>query len=161
MEHSLSQPTHPTGGHETREVNIKLILLSTLGMVILVLVVCFVTVGIFNYLSSTQAQPERANELSRPMELPRAPRVQEHPWEEYKVLHANEARVLNSYGWVNEADGTVRIPIDRAIDLIAERGLPVESSATASPKEKKKGMAPAAKPQATTAALVGEEHVGQ
>ncbi len=160
MEHSLSQPTHPAGGHETREVNIKLILLSTLGMVILVLAVCFVTVGIFNYLSSTQAQPERANDLTRPMELPKAPRVQEHPSEEYKVLHANEARVLNSYAWVNQADGTVRIPIDRAIDLIAERGLPVESAAGAA-KEKTKGMTPAAKPQATTAALVGEEHVGQ
>lgn len=160
MEHSLSQPTHPTGGHETREVNIKLILLSTLGMVILVLVVCFVTVGIFNYLSSTQAQPERANELVRPMELPKAPRVQEHPWEEYKVLHADEAHVLNSYAWVNEADGTVRIPIDRAIDLVAAQGLPVEP-APGTAKEKQKGMAPAAKPQATTAALVGEEHVGK
>ncbi len=160
MEHSLSHQTHPASGHEAREVNIKLILLSTLGMVILVLVVCFVTVGIFNYLSNTQAQPERANELPHPMELPRAPRVQEHPWEEFKVLHANEARVLNSYAWVNQANGAVRIPIDRAIDLIAERGLPVGPSA-ASPKDKQKGIAPAVKPNATTAAVVGEEHVGQ
>ncbi len=162
MEHSLPHDTHTTGGHEIREVNIKLILLSTLGVVILVLVVCFVTVGIFNYLSSTQVQPAQASDLPRPAELPKAPRVQEHPSEEYRVLHADEARVLNSYAWVNQADGTVRIPIDRAIDLLAERGLPLAPASASGAKGNKSGAAPAARPPAAaTAALVGEEHVGQ
>jgi hypothetical protein len=32
---------------------------------------------------------------------------------------------LNSYGWVNEKDGVAHIPIERAMELIVQRGLPV------------------------------------
>jgi hypothetical protein len=32
--------------------------------------------------------------------------------------------ILNSYGWVDKEAGVVRIPIERAIELTLERGLP-------------------------------------
>jgi hypothetical protein len=32
--------------------------------------------------------------------------------------------VLESYDWVDQNNGLVRIPIDRAMDLVAQRGLP-------------------------------------
>ena len=38
-----------------------------------------------------------------------------------------EEQTLSTYDWVDQNAGTVRIPIDRAMDLIAERGLPVRS----------------------------------
>jgi mono/diheme cytochrome c family protein len=38
---------------------------------------------------------------------------------------------LSSYGWVDEASGVVRIPIDQAMALVAERGLPVGSEPAA------------------------------
>jgi len=38
---------------------------------------------------------------------------------------ARQDQALYSYGWVDEKAGTVRIPIDRAMDLLVERGLPV------------------------------------
>ena len=40
-------------------------------------------------------------------------------------MRAAEDAVLSSYGWVNEAAGFVRIPIDRAIERVVEQGLPV------------------------------------
>jgi hypothetical protein len=40
-------------------------------------------------------------------------------------LHAREDLLLNNYTWVDEAQGKVRIPIERAMELIAQRGLPV------------------------------------
>lgn len=40
-------------------------------------------------------------------------------------LHAREDLLLDHYTWVNRQQGTVRIPIGRAMELIAERGLPV------------------------------------
>ncbi|MHB1023439.1 MAG: hypothetical protein ACYC46_04605 [Acidobacteriaceae bacterium] len=40
-------------------------------------------------------------------------------------LHAREDLLLNHYSWVDEKAGIVRIPIERAMQLIAERGLPV------------------------------------
>jgi hypothetical protein len=36
-------------------------------------------------------------------------------------------RRLSSYGWVDREAGIVRIPIDRAMDLLAERGLPARA----------------------------------
>lgn len=160
MDHSQPHDVNVALGHETREVNIKLILFSTFCMVVAVLVVCFITVGIFDYLSSHQAVPPQATALVRPREFPPAPRVQEHPWEEYRVLHASEAKILNSYGWMDQANGTVRIPIDRAIDLIAERGLPLRPES--SPASKKgAGSTKPAKPAAAQASIAEKENGGK
>jgi hypothetical protein len=40
-------------------------------------------------------------------------------------LHEREDLLLNHYSWVDKPGGAVRIPIDRAMELIAQRGLPV------------------------------------
>jgi hypothetical protein len=40
-------------------------------------------------------------------------------------LHQREDLLLNYYSWVDQPGGAVRIPIDRAMELIAQRGLPV------------------------------------
>jgi hypothetical protein len=41
-------------------------------------------------------------------------------------LHQREDLLLDHYSWVDQSQGKVRIPIDRAMELIAQRGLPVE-----------------------------------
>jgi hypothetical protein len=40
-------------------------------------------------------------------------------------LHAREDLLMNYYSWINRGQGTVRIPIDQAMAIIAQRGLPV------------------------------------
>ena len=40
-------------------------------------------------------------------------------------LHEREDLLLNYYSWIDRSKGTVRIPIDRAMELIVQRGLPV------------------------------------
>lgn len=40
-------------------------------------------------------------------------------------LHERENLLLNNYSWVHQPGGAVRIPIERAMELIAQRGLPV------------------------------------
>lgn len=44
-------------------------------------------------------------------------------------LYAAQAAQLNSYGWVDRTNGVAHIPIDRAMDLISQRGLPTETNA--------------------------------
>ena len=46
-------------------------------------------------------------------------KVWSQPYQALQQLDANQLELLNSYGWVSEAAGTVHIPIDRAMDLIA------------------------------------------
>jgi hypothetical protein len=55
---------------------------------------------------------------------PPAPRLQFAPVKDIQDLHNREESTLNSYGWVDKPSGTVRIPIDKAIDLLMQRGLP-------------------------------------
>ncbi|HEY0759734.1 MAG TPA: hypothetical protein VGD59_10810 [Acidisarcina sp.] len=45
-------------------------------------------------------------------------------------LHAREDLLLEHYSWVDHAGGKVRIPIERAMELIAQRGLPLAADAT-------------------------------
>lgn len=52
-----------------------------------------------------------------------APILQVHPKRDMVVFRRDELKYLNSYGWVDESKGIVRIPIDRAMELTAERGL--------------------------------------
>jgi hypothetical protein len=39
--------------------------------------------------------------------------------------------MLKSYGWIDRDKGVVHIPIDRAIEILAERGLPVRAAKSA------------------------------
>jgi hypothetical protein len=47
--------------------------------------------------------------------------------EALKALRATEDAALTTYGWVDKNKGIVRIPIDRAIDLLLQRGLPTRA----------------------------------
>jgi hypothetical protein len=44
-------------------------------------------------------------------------------------LHGREDLLLNNYSWIDRGKGTVRIPIERAMELIAQRGLQVAPEA--------------------------------
>lgn len=44
-------------------------------------------------------------------------------------MRAAEAKALSSYGWMDKQKGIVRIPIDQAMKLTVQRGLPVQGSA--------------------------------
>jgi len=46
-------------------------------------------------------------------------KVYSQPYQALQQLDANQLELLNSYGWISEAEGTVRVPIDRAMELIA------------------------------------------
>ena len=46
-------------------------------------------------------------------------KVYSQPYQALQQLDANQLELLNSYGWVSEAEGTVHVPIQRAMELIA------------------------------------------
>lgn len=55
---------------------------------------------------------------------PPLPRLQTQPFKDVYQLKAGERAVLHSYGWVDKANGVAHIPIDRAMELVLQRGLP-------------------------------------
>lgn len=52
------------------------------------------------------------------------PRLERNERTEINDFRLKEEQTLNSYGWVDQKTGVVRIPIDRAMELVAQRGLP-------------------------------------
>ncbi len=62
------------------------------------------------------------------------PRVQlDDGNEDVAELHQKEDLLLDNYSWADRSKGTVRIPIERAMELIAQQGLPVASTAPQEP----------------------------
>jgi hypothetical protein len=59
------------------------------------------------------------------------PRLEEDERGQLGGILTEEEKTLYSYGWVDEKTGTVRIPIERAMELIVERGLPVRPQSAA------------------------------
>lgn len=51
----------------------------------------------------------------------------------HELPRAREDLLLDNYSWVDESQGKVRIPIERAMELIAQRGLPVARAVEQAP----------------------------
>ncbi len=56
--------------------------------------------------------------------LPPEPRLQESPRQDLKAMRAREDWELNHYFWVDQKKGTVAIPIERAMEILAAEGIP-------------------------------------
>jgi hypothetical protein len=54
--------------------------------------------------------------------------LQTNPRQDLAAFHAHERERLSTYAWVDRDKGVIRIPIERAIALLAERGLPGSAS---------------------------------
>jgi hypothetical protein len=64
---------------------------------------------------------------SRPTEPP-APRLQTQPFKDIYLLRLGENEKLGSYGWVDKQNGIVHLPIDRAMELTLQQGLPARAT---------------------------------
>jgi len=55
--------------------------------------------------------------------------LQTAPTDELRAHRAQEEALLTGYGWVDRDNAIARIPIERAMELVARRGLPDYRSA--------------------------------
>jgi hypothetical protein len=111
----------PHGGHEERDVSVGRVFAAVAG-VGAVIVLTFVAMR--GLLAGYEARPgteapRLAAEYGRT--APPEPRLQTNPREDLRRLHEQEDALLNGWAWVDRSAGTARIPIDRAMALLAER----------------------------------------
>jgi len=105
------------------------------GLALAGILVYFVLWGLYDYLDAYQrrheppqnplVQPEAdtRNILPRTIQKFPQPRLEKNERIEIDDFLLKEEQTLNSYGWVDEKAGVVRIPIERAMQLVAQRGL--------------------------------------
>jgi len=131
------------------------------GLAVVVVAIYFIIFGMYHFLDRS----ERENQAAvSPMVTPKAdtravspgdadafpqPRLEKDERTQINDFMLKQDRKLMSYDWVDKDSGTVRIPIDRAMDLIVQPGLPVRpegaSAVAATPAKKESPAKPAAK----------------
>jgi hypothetical protein len=130
-------------GHETTDVSIGGIVKFGIGLAAGTIVIHVAVWGFFRVLEKRERRQDQVHAVS-PMvsaslrRTPPEPRLEPDPVAPRLRMRAREDAVLTSYGWVDRNAGVARIPIERAMDLLVERGLPVT-----------KPVAPVATPVAT------------
>src|SRR5580658_1557757 len=123
---------NPGVSHERRDVNVFQVSAFGIGLLLSCIVVVFAMWAMFDFFFAREDAKNADNPASLMMKdqnkLPPEPRLQAEPKVELKDLRADEEAILSSYGWVDPNKGIVRIPIDQAIDIVAQKGLPSKPS---------------------------------
>jgi hypothetical protein len=122
--------SHPDGkaGYERRDASRRLVVIVGIGMVVITAAAMVLMFGLLGSLerSEIRSQPEPISLAAGDADVrPPAPRLTANPGVDLSAMRAREKEVLTSYGWVDREKGVVRIPMERAMELIIERGLPV------------------------------------
>jgi hypothetical protein len=144
-------------GYETTDASVGGIAVFLTGLAIFVAVIGFLCYGIgawFNarmnredgpnskwtktadvrQLGNFPSSPELQNKVATLTQSFPTPRLQTDDGnQDVADLHARENLLLSNYTWIDKPGGKVRIPIERAMELIAQRGLPVAPPAQVQP----------------------------
>lgn len=132
------------GNFEHQDLRVSGILYFLLSLIVATVLVALFMVGIYRFLDKrdradqpavsplvanvpdpelkTRADYEQYAEKAFPN-----PRLETDERNQLNQIRTREDDLLDSYGWVDEKAGTVRIPIERAMDLLVQRGLPVRA----------------------------------
>jgi hypothetical protein len=113
--------------HETSDANIRNLIIFGAGLSLLVVAGLLISAAVFRYFVGHQGLGPPASPFENVRMLPPEPRLQVSAPKDLKQYQAAQREILNSYGWVDEKAGIVRIPIDRAMDILLQKGLPVRS----------------------------------
>jgi hypothetical protein len=109
-------------GYETRDWDFWTVTKIGSGIVAVVILSHFAVGLVLHHYMTKPGNPGAS--LEREASLPPEPRLQINPAEDLKAMRRDEEAILNSSGRVDRVQGIVRIPIERAIDLTVQRGLP-------------------------------------
>ncbi len=126
MEH---RPETTSKGHETVDANVRSLVGWGLGVFALLASGLIISIVVFRYFVTHQSLGPPASPFENVRALPSRPVLQVTPARDLQQYLDQQDAVLNSYGWVDQKAGVVRIPIDRAMNLLLQKGLTVRAGA--------------------------------
>ncbi|MGE0393591.1 MAG: hypothetical protein AB7I25_11715 [Vicinamibacterales bacterium] len=118
--------TPPGAGYEHTDAHSWTIAKALFWLAVLAIGTHLLMYGLFKVL---QWQNEDTGPLNYPLaaalgqRLPPEPRLQTSPTKDIRLMRAEEDALLSSYGWVDKANGVVRLPIEEGMRLAIERSL--------------------------------------
>lgn len=131
-EHDLEYGPNPPGAqYEHTDIDTSVGYKFALWLTVAMLISVVIVYGTFWFFEgrqhSTDALTQRYPLAVGREKAPPAPNLQTQPFQDVFMLRKGEAAKLESYGWVDKEGGIVRIPIDRAMELTIQHGLPART----------------------------------
>ena len=120
-------------GYERTDADIGSLLKFGLGLFVVLVVVIFAMKWMFFYFAKSQQLGPPASPFENARVLPPQPRLQVEPGLDLYNYCEGQLKQLDTYGWVDSHNGVVRIPVDDAMNLILQRGLPARPAGANAP----------------------------
>ena len=131
-EHDLEYGPNPPGaGYEHSDIDPSIGYRFAVWLAVAMLISGAIVYGTFWFFNGQQQASDRAAQkyplaVGR-QTVPPGPRLQTQPFKDIYLLRQGENARLDSYAWVDKSAGVTRIPIERAMDLTLQRGLPARA----------------------------------
>ena len=123
-------------GYETRDANVRGVFSFLVFLCALLVATALICWGLFRYLSKRDAGPVTHSPFAETRQLPLGPMLLVNPREDWLKYHEQQEQSLETYSWENRDAGIVRVPIERAMELLVQKGLPVQSETPPATTEK-------------------------
>lgn len=141
----LERVQHPDVAYEHQDLSPRAIIAFLVGLIVTIAIIQFVVYGLYYFFSGNRVVPEpRSASIITPSNtLPAGqdpvqrfpqPTLQPDPPADLNKFVAREEQHLNSYGYVDQQKGIMYIPIERAIDIVAQQGLPTRQQPALPPR---------------------------
>lgn len=116
--------------HETTDAQFGSVFVTGIALLGIMVFGLLLSWGVYAlWIGHTSDPGTHAETLTHPdlSKRPSGPLIEADPHAHLVALRLKEDSVLTSYGWVNEDSGIVRVPVDRAIELMVKKGLPYQN----------------------------------
>lgn len=121
-------------GYEPSDARVDRIVWVAPGLILLIVAFAAGVWGMIQVFQSLKP-PERATAIETSRVPVSGPKLQVDPQADLAALREHESQILTNYGWVDRGRGIARIPIDRAMALLAERGWPQTPTPAGAPAD--------------------------
>ena len=112
-------------GHELSDLKPGYVGVFAIGLAIVIGAAAIITSLFMQYRTVEHARQQTpVPSLAGERQATPQPRLQVDAPNELRQMRQAEEAVLNSYGWVDKDAGIVRIPVDRAMEILSKKGLP-------------------------------------
>ena len=113
---------NPAVRHEESDVDLRGITYWGVGLVVVVLLTLALLLWLFGRFNEREVRQGHASRaLPEGAPATESPRLQISPRADMDSMRAAEDKILTSYAWIDKQNGVVGIPIERAMEIIAER----------------------------------------
>jgi hypothetical protein len=122
---SPTEPIDPKTRAEWTDVHVFWVLIAGLGVLLFLWAVVVIIYPLFNYFQYERTggrQPSKVLTYLPP--LPPEPRNESSPLAHAADFFARQSQELSRYRWVDRTRGVVSIPIERAMQIVAQQGIP-------------------------------------